>query len=190
MIARYLTTTTRIALAALCALLAALAANAKPADDTPAPAPPATPTVSAALAAVPPATEAAPVYGLLDSSRPCTGVLVDARHLAGVQRCQSPVLIALTDTAARDDLYPDPQCLPSLSNLQENGIVRFYHTVADARAGFVGDNPLFVRATATDGPFHGNLLVSKGDGAKLRELETRIHFTKTWHVGYLLPGDK
>jgi len=129
-------------------------------------------------------------YGLFDPTRPCTGILVDARDLKDVKRTQSPTLLAAEAEPGKEELYPDPTCLPNYTELQENGIVRFYHGVDEARKGFIGDNPYIVHAIAIHGPFHGDLVVCPEDAAKLRELEKTVHYIQNWKVGFLLPDGK
>ena len=169
-------------------LLAATVAGAAP-DDNTAPVPVQTiptQTVPATIETLS-TLEPSVTYGLLDPTRPCTGILVDARHLSAVKRCQSPVILVADTEEQKTELYPDPLCLPNAQELQEVGIVRFYHSLSEARKGFIGDNPYIVCAVDCAGPYHGDLRVSKADAKILAELEKTIHYTRTWHVGFLLP---
>lgn len=183
----FLTPVHRSVLAVLAVALAAVASVAGPNgaanSASPTPIPPVTVTIP---------TTSVQVYGAFDPTRPCTGILIDARQLKDVKRAQSPVLLATNPNtgSTTEELYPNPNFLPTLDVLQEDGIIRFYHSVEQARRGFVGDNPYIVRAIDYSGPFFGNLVVSAEDSMKLKELEKKIHYTQTWKVGFLLPEGK
>ena len=106
--------------------------------------------------ALPPVTVAAPTDGY-------TGLIVDARNLSGILRSPSPALYGPAPTS--DLLYPDRSHVPTADEVQDESVVRYYHTEDEARAGVGGANPLVVRAEAVLGYAHDSLQLSAADVA-------------------------
>lgn len=114
-----------------------------------------------------------------------TGVVIDARHLPTICRSPSP---ALYGPAPEHELvYPDRAHVPTPDEVQEQSIVRYYHNEEQARKGFVGENPLILKAVEVVGPAEDSLRLTAEDRAKLRELDKEIAFTRSWKVGFLVP---
>ena len=87
-------------------------------------------------------------------------------------------------------LYPDRSHVPTPDEVQDESIVRYYRTETDARTGVAGDNPLILPAQAVLTPAQDALQLSADDMVLFNALENRLHFSRTWKVGFLIPGDK
>lgn len=180
-----------------CALLLALSALGLPAHAAPAklappaamkaskprPAnvalPPAAPVVSTLPA--PPDPDAVPV-----STSEYTGVIVDARGLPNILRSPAPAIYGATAEAAL--VYPDRAHVPTPDEVQDESIVRYYHTLGEAAQGVGGSHPLVVSALAVLGPARDALQISAADMQTLLQADKSLHFTRSWRVGFLVPA--
>ncbi len=116
-----------------------------------------------------------------------TGLLIDCRSLPDISRSPAPAIYgAVPDTAL---LYPDRSHVPTPDEVQEESIVRYYWTVDAASSGVGGANPLILTAQAVLGPAKDAVQLSPEDAARFQILDKRLHFTRTWKVGFLMPAD-
>jgi len=115
-----------------------------------------------------------------------TGLIIDARDLPDILRSPSPAIYG----PAPDNtlLYPDRTHVPTPDEVQDESVVRYYHTVDDAKKGVGGDNPLILKADKVLGYAHDSLELSAADMAKLQDLDKKIHFSLNWKVGFLIPA--
>ena len=135
--------------------------------------------------APPPAAPPAPV---VEDMSVYTGILIDARSLPRISRSPAPAIYGpLPD---QDLLYPDRSHVPTPDEVQEESIVRYYHAEADADAGVGGTHPLILTALAVLGPAEDAVQLSAEDTARFQALDKRLHFTRTWKVGFLIPGNQ
>lgn len=181
-------------LAALAAFAAfpypSFAASAKPHAAKPAAAPVKKVLPVLVAQVVAPVTPPAPAPVPVDQTAPAadgyTGLIIDARYLPGILRSPAPAIYGpAPDTTL---LYPDRSHVPTADEVQDESIVRYYHTEDEARAGVGGPRPLVVKAEAVLGYAHDALQLSAADMARLQDLEKNIHFTRSWKVGFLLPA--
>jgi hypothetical protein len=124
----------------------------------------------------------------LDATADYTGLLIDARDLPNIMRSPAPTINGPAPDYAL--LYPDRSHVPTPDEVQDESIVRYYHTLDDAEKGVGGSNPLIVRATAVLGNAHDSLEISSVDAGQLLDLDKKIHFTRTWKVGFLIPSNQ
>lgn len=117
-----------------------------------------------------------------------TGILIDARHLPRVKRSPAPAIYGPVPGSAL--LYPDRANVPTPDEVQDESIVRYYHTEAEAGKGVCGENPLILKAEEVVGPAEDAVRLNEADMRRLQALENRLHFTKTWKVGFLIPLDR
>ena len=137
--------------------------------------------------AVPPVPAPAPVVPVVENMDAYTGILIDARALPAISRSPAPAIYeAAPDTAL---LYPDRAHVPTPDEVQEESIVRYYWNIPDADAGIAGTNPLILTAQAVLGPAQDAVELSAIDSARFQALDKRLHFTRTWKVGFLMPPD-
>ncbi|MGI4791843.1 MAG: hypothetical protein ACRYFS_23720 [Janthinobacterium lividum] len=116
-----------------------------------------------------------------------TGILIDARSLPAISRSPAPAIYGTEpDTAL---LYPDRSHVPTPDEVQEESIVRYYWTIDSASSGVGGSNPLILTAQAVLGPAQDAVQLSPEDTARFQALDKRLHFTRTWKVGFLMPAD-
>jgi len=80
--------------------------------------------------------------------------------------------------------------VPTPDQVQDESVVRYYRTPAEARAGVCGSNPLLLPAQVVLTPAQDSVGLSSSDMALFNALEQRLHFAQTWKVGFLVPGDK
>jgi len=139
---------------------------------------------AAALPAPPPVAAPAPVAENLDAY---TGILIDARGLSDISRSPAPAIYSTAPDAAL--LYPDRSHVPTPDEVQEESIVRYYWNVDSAASGVGGTNPLILTALAVVGPAKDAVQLSPEDSARFQVLDKRLHFTRTWKVGFLMPAD-
>ncbi len=158
-----------------------------PAASLPIPAQMPTPSMPAAPASglVPPSPDPQFVLANLDSF---TGILIDARHLPNISRSPAPGVYG--PEPGESLLYPDRSHVPTPDAVQDESIVRYYRTPADARAGVCGDNPLILPGQAVLTPAQDAVRLSANDMVLFNALEQKLHFSRTWKVGFLIPGDK
>ncbi len=71
--------------------------------------------------------------------------------------------------------------------VQDESIVRYYHTPEEAAQGVGGSHPLVIKALAVLGPAKDALQVSPADMQTLLEADKSLHFTRSWRVGFLVP---
>ena len=147
--------------------------DSAPSDGSPAPAP----------AAVAPAAITIPADVNLDQY---TGILIDARDLHAIQRSMAPTIVGPGSALL---LYPDRTHVPTPDEVQEESIVRYYRSVDAAMDGIAGSHPLILRAVRVVGSDDGLQLTAE-DAALFQALDTRLHFTRTWKVGFLIPSDR
>lgn len=117
-----------------------------------------------------------------------TGILLDARHLPDISRSPAPAIYGPAPEYVL--AYPDRSQVPTPDEVQEQSIVRYYHTEEQAEKGVAGDRPLILRAEAVVGPAKDALRLTAEDLARLRELDKRIDFTRSWKVGFLVPANQ
>ena len=136
----------------------------------------------------PPAPPVAPPAPVVEDMSVYTGLLIDARGLPRISRSPAPAIYGpLPD---QDLLYPDRSHVPTPDEVQEESIVRYYHAEADADAGVGGTRPLILTALAVLGPAEDAVQLSAIDAARFQALDKRLHFTRTWKVGFLIPGNQ
>jgi len=129
---------------------------------------------------------AAPVV-VSDNLDSYTGILIDARGLPDISRSPAPAIYSTAPDAAL--LYPDRSHVPTPDEVQEESIVRYYWNVDSAASGVGGTNPLILTAIAVLGPAKDAVQLSPEDSARFQALDKRLHFTRTWKVGFLMPAD-
>ncbi len=134
---------------------------------------------------VPPSPDPQLVLAHLDSY---TGILIDTRHLSTMSRSPAPSIFG--PEPGESLLYPDRSHVPTPDEVQTESVVRYYRTMADAHAGVCGDNPLILPAQAVLTPAQDSVRLSASDMVLFNALEQKLHFTRTWKVGFLLAGDK
>ena len=139
---------------------------------------------AAELPAPPPAPAPAPIAENMDAY---TGILIDARGLSDISRSPAPAIYGTTAGPAL--LYPDRAHVPTPDEVQEESIVRYYWNVDSAAGGVGGTNPLILTAVAVVGPAKDAVELSPEDSARFQLLDKRLHFTRTWKVGFLMPAD-
>jgi hypothetical protein len=132
---------------------------------------------------VPASPDPKEVLALLDSY---TGVLIDVRHLSGVSRSPAPSICG----PDRCLVYPDRAHVPTPDQVQEESVVRYYRSEAEAKKGIAGNNPLILPAQALTGPGKDGVLLSAADMVLLMALDKRLHFSENWKVGFLVPEDQ
>jgi hypothetical protein len=115
-----------------------------------------------------------------------TGILIDARGLPGVMRSPAPTIVG----ADGGLLYPDRAHVPTPDEVQDESVVRYYHTLDDAEQGVAGPHPLILTAAAVVGPASDGLQLADGDAGLLQALDKRLRFSRTWKVGFLIPADR
>ncbi len=116
-----------------------------------------------------------------------TGILIDARGLSDISRSPAPAIYSAQPDAAL--LYPDRSHVPTPDEVQEESIVRYYWNVDAAAGGVGGTNPLILTAVSVLGPAKDAVQLSPEDAARFQALDKRLHFTRTWKVGFLMPAD-
>ncbi len=114
-----------------------------------------------------------------------TGVIVDVRHIAEIDRSPAPVIYG--PAPSTEEVYPDPTCVPTPDEVQEQSVVRYYRTQEDAERGVAGNHPFVVKAEAVVGPAHDSVRLSATDAEQLKTLDKTLHFTRTWKVAFLIP---
>ncbi len=142
------------------------------------------PSVPAATAAAAPAAldpDAVPA-----STSEYTGVVIDARGLPGILRSPAPAIYGATLDATL--VYPDRAHVPTPDEVQDESIVRYYHTPEEAARGVGGSHPLVISAIAVLGPAKDSLQVSPADMQTLLAADKSLHFTRSWRVGFLVPA--
>ena len=132
----------------------------------------------------PPAAAPTPVAENMDAY---TGILIDARGLPDISRSPAPAIYGTAPGATL--LYPDRSHVPTPDEVQEESIVRYYWNVDAAAGGVGGTNPLILTAVAVVGPAKDAVELSPEDSARFQLLDKRLHFTRTWKVGFLMPAD-
>lgn len=141
------------------------------------------PTLVAPKLSAPVPLTAAPATPATDGY---TGILIDARQLPTIDRSPAPAIYGPgPDTSL---LYPNRSDVPTPDEVQDESIVRYYHTEAEAEAGVGGSHPLILTALAVLGPAHDALQFSADDMARLQDAEKTLHFVETWKVGFLIPS--
>ena len=116
-----------------------------------------------------------------------TGLLIDCRSLPAISRSPAPAIYATAPDVTL--LYPDRSHVPTPDEVQEESIVRYYWTIDSAASGVGGTNPLIISALAVLGPAKDAVQLSAEDAARFQLLDKRLHFTRTWKVGFLMPAD-
>ena len=135
---------------------------------------------------LPAAVIAAPVP-VAENMDAYTGILIDARSLPNISRSPAPAIYGTAPDASL--LYPDRSHVPTPDEVQEESIVRYYWTVDSASSGVGGTNPLILTAQAVLGPAQDAVQLSPEDTARFQILDKRLHFIRTWKVGFLMPAD-
>ena len=136
--------------------------------------------------ALSPAPVVAPVP-IAENMDAYTGLLIDCRSLPDISRSPAPAIYATAPDPTL--LYPDRSHVPTPDEVQEESIVRYYWTVDSAASGVGGTNPLILTAVAVLGPAKDAVQLSAEDAARFQTLDKRLHFTRTWKVGFLMPAD-
>ena len=182
-----------VALSLLLPASGALAAPAKTVSAKPLAAVKASPVMVAAAKADAPTVSLpapAPLPVAAEAAAPAgdeyTGILIDARDLAGILRSPAPAIYGAGPDVPL--LYPDRSHVPTPDEVQDESVVRYYHSENEAEAGVAGSHPLVLKATAVLGYAKDALQLSPADAARLLDLEKKLHFTQTWKVGFLIPA--
>ena len=129
-----------------------------------------------------------PVVPVVEDLSVYTGILIDARSLPRISRSPAPAIYgALPDQFL---LYPDRSHVPTPDEVQEESIVRYYHAEADADSGVGGAHPLILTAEKVLGPAEDAVRLTPEDAARFQALDKRLHFTRTWKVGFLIPANQ
>ena len=114
-----------------------------------------------------------------------TGVVIDAR---GLDVLRSPAPAVYGAGPEQTLLYPDRLHVPDADAVQDE--------VRRPLLPHAGSRPeRHCRAESVDsqgavrgGPAHDGLTVSDEDAVQLAALDSQLHFTRTWKVGFLVPG--
>lgn len=144
------------------------------------------------VAALPPSGPALPTTPAPDAdavpanTSEYTGVVLDARGLPGILRSPAPAIYGATADATL--VYPDRAHVPTPDEVQDESIVRYYHTPEEAMQGAGGSHPLVIKALAVLGPAKDALQVSPADMQTLLDADKSLHFTRSWRVGFLVPS--
>jgi len=130
----------------------------------------------------------APIVPVVEDMSVYTGLLIDGRHLPRLSRSPAPAIYgALPDQTL---LYPDRSHVPTPDEVQEQSIVRYYHVQTDAETSLAGPRPLVLTALSVLGPADDAVQLSPEDAARFQALDKRLHFTRTWKVGFLIPANQ
>ena len=121
-------------------------------------------------------------------SAPYTGILLDARHLPEIDRSPAPAVYGPAPDFPL--LYPDRAHVPTPDEVQDQSIVRYYHSEEAGKRGVGGENPLILKAEAVVGPAHDALRLSAEDMARFQDLDKKLRFSRTWKVGFLIPENR
>jgi len=132
---------------------------------------------------IPESPDPAAVLADIDSY---TGLVIDVRHLSQISRSPAPAIYGPDNIL----LYPDRAHVPTPDQVQEASVVRYYHSEPEALSGIVGSHPLILPAQAVLGPAKDSILLSADDMSLLQALETHLHITRNWKVGFLIPDGK
>jgi len=135
-----------------------------------------------------PAPPPVPVAPVVEDMSVYTGILIDARSLPRISRSPAPAIYgALPDQSL---LYPDRSHVPTPDEVQEESIVRYYHAETDANSGVGGTHPLILTAQAVLGPAEDAVQLTPEDATRFQAMDKRLHFTRTWKVGFLIPANQ
>ncbi len=127
----------------------------------------------------------APSVPVVEDMSVYTGILIDGRSLPRLSRSPAPAIYgSLPDQTL---LYPDRSHVPTPDEVQEQSIVRYYHAQTDAETSIAGPHPLILTALSVLGPADDAVQLSPEDAARFQALDKRLHFTRTWKVGFLIP---
>ncbi len=130
----------------------------------------------------------APVAPVVEDMSVYTGLLIDARRLPRISRSPAPAIYGpLPDQSL---LYPDRSHVPTPDEVQEESVVRYYHAAGEAESGIGGAHPLILTAQAVLGPAEDAVQLTAEDAARFQVLDKRLHFTRTWKVGFLIPANQ
>ena len=133
-------------------------------------------------------TPPAPSVPVVEDMSVYTGILIDGRLLPRLSRSPAPAIYgSLPDQTL---LYPDRSHVPTPDEVQEESIVRYYHVETDAETGIAGPHPLILTALSVLGPADDAVQLSPEDAARFQALDKRLHFTRTWKVGFLIPANQ
>ena len=135
-----------------------------------------------------PAPPPAPVAPVVEDMSVYTGILIDARSLPRISRSPAPAIYGPVPDQAL--LYPDRSHVPTPDEVQEESIVRYYHAGGEAESGVGGAHPLILTAQAVLGPAEDAVQLTAEDAARFQALDKRLHFTRTWKVGFLIPANQ
>ncbi len=130
----------------------------------------------------------APIVPVVEDMSVYTGIVIDGRHLPRLSRSPAPAIYgALPDQTL---LYPDRSHVPTPDEVQEQSIVRYYHAETDAETSIAGPHPLILTALSVLGPADDAVQLSPEDAARFQALDKRLHFTRTWKVGFLIAANQ
>lgn len=130
----------------------------------------------------------APIAPVVEDMSVYTGILIDGRHLPRLSRSPAPAIYgSLPDQAL---LYPDRSHVPTPDEVQEQSIVRYYHAETDAETSIAGPHPLVLTALSVLGPADDAVQLSPEDAVRFQALDKRLHFTRTWKVGFLIAANQ
>lgn len=127
----------------------------------------------------------APVAPVVEDMSVYTGILIDARALPRMSRSPAPAIYG--PAPDQNLLYPDRSHVPTPDEVQEESIVRYYHSETDGESGIGGAHPLILTAQAVLGPAEDAVQLTAEDAARFQALDKRLRFTRTWKVGFLIP---
>jgi len=111
-----------------------------------------------------------------------TGLIVDARDL-DIQRSMS---MRILDQEGRL-VYPEADHMPDPDWLQDHGTASYPKSIRDANRA--GERPMIVRAVGVYGPGRDDLVVSNFIADKIKELNKRGKFLKTFKVCVITRSD-
>jgi hypothetical protein len=115
-----------------------------------------------------------------------TGIVIDGSALPGLMRSPAPAVFAQSDDGGQ--LYPDRRHVPTPDEVQDESVVRYYQSVEDAEAGVAGTDPMVVKAVAMVGYGRDSVTVSDMDAARIKALDAKLHFSRTWRMAFVMPA--
>ncbi len=135
-----------------------------------------------------PAPPPAPIAPVVEDMSVYTGILIDARGLPRMSRSPAPAIYG--PAPDQNLLYPDRSHVPTPDEVQEESIVRYYHSETDGESGIGGAHPLILTAQAVLGPAEDAVQLTAEDAARFQALDKRLRFTRSWKVGFLIPANQ
>ena len=113
----------------------------------------------------------------------CSGLIVDARGLP-VERAMS---VRILDEDGRV-VYPDPNHLPSIDWLQDNGMAAYLRDIEEGERA--GKRPLVVRAIGIASTGTEDVIVTNRTAERIREENRRGKFLWRWRVCFVVDAGR